>query len=409
MGREDMKIVTRGEVKMLGPQAARVLREYNWRRSFTKAECLMKNDDHGTKGVTPPIIPYVRVQRSIVYYGNIENGSYNHHSQIAKFRGKYYLAWSNGIVNEEDAGQKVLIASSDDCLTWSRAIPVLDCAPGEKTAHNCVALYSDDSRMYIAVMTEETEHDANSTGMRRIFPETSVINIYATTDGINWSGAYSFGDNVRWIFEAPRLTRDNRLMCVCKTKKHGPAVLLWPGKDICSDPEFITVPEPEGASFPYAEASWYQVDDGRILVFWRDEGASCKLYVNYSDDGGNTFSPPVLSDIPDSMSKVYVGRLEDGRYYLCNNAVASLLDRGALMLMLSNDGYRFDKVLMLNDDPVRMRRKGLLKTNGLQYPCCFVDGSRLIIAYDANKEDIMCDVIDTGKTPEVVLTLKEVL
>ena len=108
---------------------------------------------------------------------------------------------------------------------------------------------------------------------------------------------------------------------------------------------------------------------------------------------------PLLSDIPDSMSRLYAGRLSDGRFYLVNNAIPTLLDRRPLMLLLSDDGIQFNEVLMINDSPTEMRRKGLLEINGHQYPCCLVDGDRLFVAYDANKEDLMCEVIDTTRIP----------
>jgi len=69
------------------------------------------------------------------------------------------------------------------------------------------------------------------------------------------------------------------------------------------------------------------------------------------------------------------------------------------MLLLSDDGIQFNDVLMINDSPTEMRRKGLLKINGHQYPCCLVDGDRLFVAYDANKEDLMCEVIDITRIP----------
>ena len=153
----------------------------------------------------------------------------------------------------------------------------------------------------------------------------------ARVGGVNFEKVLSYGSNIKWIFEAPRLTAEGRLLCVTTTRNEGPAILLWPGDDLLAQPEYIQVPEPDGASFPYGESTWYQLDSGRIMVFWRDEGASCRVYVNHSDDGGRTWSTPVLSDIPDSMSRLYAGRLSDGRYYLVNNAIATLLDRRPLM------------------------------------------------------------------------------
>lgn len=398
----------RQHARLLSAQVAERLTEYHWRRVFAQFECLMTDSDHGTKGAEPAIIaPVPGARRSVVYYGNAENGSYNHHNQIAKFRGEYYFAWSNGFRNEEDAGQKVLIASSPDGRTWSDPSIVVDVEPDSQWAHNCVAMHATDDMLYIVVMTEETEHDETVTGMRRINPDTAYVDLYGSSDGRTFEKVLSYGSRIKWIFEAPRLTAEGRLLCVCTTRTEGPAILLWPGDDLLAEPEFIKVPEPEGAWFPYGESTWYQLDSGRIMVFWRDEGSSCRVYVNHSDDGGRSWSEPILSDIPDSMSRLYAGRLSDGRYFLVNNAIGTLLDRRPLMLLLSDDGVEFNDVYMINDSPSEMRRKGLLKINGHQYPCCLVDGDRLLVAYDANKEDILCEVIDTALLAPATTTKNE--
>lgn len=383
-------------VYLLDDQTKEMLREYHWRRAFDLFECLMTDSDHGTKSAQPPIIPYVPgAKRSIVYYGNQANGSYNHHNQINKFKGLYYFAWSNGVRNEEDAGQRVLMASSADGVQWGEPVVVLDVPEGSPWAHNCVALYTTSEAMYIVIMSEETEHDETVTGMRRINPEDAYIDIYESRDGKQFEKVASLEKEIKWIFEAPRFTSQGQLMCICATKTQGSGALVWEDGDIRSTPKRVSIAQPDGAWFPYGESTWYQLDSGRIIVFWRDESASCRLYWNYSDDGGNSFSTPILSDIPDSMSRVYAGRLNDGRYFIVNNAVPLLLDRRALTLMLSDDGIHYNKVYMVNDDPAVMRCTGLLKANGHQYPCCLVDGNKLLVAYDAGKEDILCEVIDT--------------
>jgi hypothetical protein len=391
-------ISERKHASLLAPSAKQALDEYFLRRAFERAECLMKDGDHGPKSAEPPVIPHIRgASRSVVYYGNEFHGSYNHHSQIGKFAGRYYFAWSNGARNEEDAGQRVLIASSPDGLAWGEPSAVAETAPGGAPwAHNCVALYAGAEHIYVIVMSEETEHDETATGMRRIKPEDACIDLYRSADGKRFERVFTYGKGIKWIFEAPRPVAQGGLLCICTTKKDGPAALLWRDGDILHMPEIRKITEPDGAWFPYGESTWYQLDSGRIMVFWRDEGMSCRLYWNYSDDGGRSWSVPILTDIPDSMSRAYAGRLEDGRYYLVSNAVPLLLDRRALTLLLSDDGECFDRAYMINDSPGEMRRLGLLKANGHQYPCCLADGGRLLVGYDANKEDIMCESIETG-------------
>lgn len=396
MPRRPLAVSTQTRIRMLSPGVAGQLSTFHWRYRFQDVGCLMRNDDQGPRGTEPPIIPQAPITRHRVYTGTRETGSFNHHAQIAKFRGTYFLAWSNGYVDEEAGGQRILIARSEDGCHWSEPVCVAGRGPGEEdVAHNSVALYAAD-RLYLFDMNEDTIRDATAVGMRRIDPLSTRIDVYASEDGISWQKVHTMSSDIRWIFEAPRPTREGRLMVVGNLREKGPAILLWPGMDILQTPEYIPVPEPEGAKFPYGESSWYQADDGRIFVFWRDEGASCRLYVSVSDDNGHSFTPPMFSDIPDSMSRNFAGRLADGRYFLCNNAVPTLLDRRHLMLHLSRDGYEFDTVYILLNDPTSQRRKGLLKEDGYQYPCCLPEEGRLLVAYSVNKEDIECGIVDTA-------------
>ena len=391
-----MKVTTQKHVSMLSDDVRGKLSQFHWHWQFQPARCLMKNDDHGPQGITPPIIPYAPVTRSRVYTASREAGSYNHHSQIAKFKGRYYFAFSNGYVDEEAEGQRIMISSSEDGRVWTPASRVIGGDPGTHEVHNCVGLFSGDDSLYVFDWHEEALRDETLVGMRRIIPEQNRLRLLASRDGTTWRRVKDLAPNIKVIFESPRLTAEGRLMCVCSTMDHGAALMLWPGRDILADPEIVALPTPEGASFPYGEGSWYQLDDGRIVAFWRDEGGSCRVWVNYSDDGGRSWEPPMLSDIPDSMSRNYAGRLSDGRYYLCNNAFATLLNRRHLTLLISDDGLTFNQVYILVDDPTSQRLKGLLKADGYQYPCCLVDGGKLLVAYSVNKEDIECGIVDTG-------------
>jgi len=381
---------------MLSEDAAAKLIRFHMHECMQEGGCLMKYDDHGPRRETSPGIPYAPMIRSRLYTGTRETGSYNHHSQIAKFKGKVFFSWSNGRVDEEAEGQRILLCSSDDAQRWSDPIVVVGDRNEKVVAHNCVAMMATEDALYVVGMSEDTTIDASVVGMRRVDPESYAVSVYASTDGVQWEKALTFDKRIKGIFEAPRATADGHLLCVA-VLRDGAAILRWPGLDLCEKPEIITVPQPFGASFPYGEGSWYQTDDGTIVVFWRDEGQSCRLWVNTSADNGQTFSEPAISDVPDSMSRVYAGRLTDGRFFLCGNAFPTLLNRMHLMLLLSDDGYTLNKVCMLVNDPTAQRLTGLLKEDGYQYPCCLVDNDRLLVAYSVNKEDIECGVVDVTK------------
>ena len=391
-----METVMRTQVMMLSPEVEQQLSLYHRRKRFSVAGCLLTERDHGPKAESPPVIPYAQMSRSRVFTGTRDTGSYNHHAQIVRFRGDYVFGFSNGRKNELTEGQRLMVSFSEDARNWTDARTVAGGREQQTVSQTCVGLRVEGDRLLMLGRQDEALEDPAAVGMRRVDPKKTTINIFATCDGERWEKAFTLREPIRCIFEAPRVTREGRLMCVASLQE-GAAILRWPGERLLEQPEIISVPQPHGARFPYGEGSWYQTDTGRILVFWRDEGESCRLWINYSDDGGTTFTEPLMSDIPDSMSRVYAGRLPDGRYYLCSNAFPSLLDRLSLMLLIGEDGERFSRAYLLVDDPTSQRVMGLLKADGYQYPCCLPEADRLLVAYSVNKEDIECGIVDTTR------------
>ena len=379
---------------MLSDEVQEKLSIFHMRCCMFQNGCLLTDSDHGPAALTEPIIPYAPSQRIRLFAGTRQTGSYNHHAQLAEFKGKTFFAFSNGLRNEDSGGQQILICSSADGRTWSQPTLVVG-ERGTGTTYTCAGLCASQENLYVIVRREDTTREASLPGMRRIDPDSQQLLVYSSLDGRRWEKAFTFADQIATLLEAPRATADSRLLAVAAMKDHhSPSILLWPGTRLCEHPKAVPITQPDGAVFPYGEGSWYQTAEGKIVVFWRDEGRSCRLWVNYSDNGGETFTEPIISNIPDSMSRVYASRLSDGRYYLCGNAFPSLLNRMHLMLLLSDDGYEFDKVYSLIDDPTACRLMGLLKLYGYQYPCCLEKDGELLIGYSVNKEDMECLAVD---------------
>ena len=154
------------------------MRGRSLRHLFQDGNCLLQYSDRGPSGMNPPLIPYAPITRARIHTGTRENGSYNHHSQLAKFKCRYFFAWSNGIVNEEDGGQRVLIAHSADGVTWSDPVCVVGDGNDPVMAQNCIALYATADTLYVVAMEEETTKDASASGMRRIDPDNQDVHAY---------------------------------------------------------------------------------------------------------------------------------------------------------------------------------------------------------------------------------------
>lgn len=392
-----MKEINVKEIDMLSKEVAKKLKQFHFRTTYFDYGGLSTDKDQGPGGLKEPIIPYLPMKRSRLFFGTRETGSYNHHSQLNKFKGKYFFAWANGYRDELDSGQKLLVSSSLDAQIWSEPLVIAGGEEGTTRALCCVGIMATEDELFVLTRSDDIFRDPEKPGMHRIEVEKRHIEVYSSKDGVEWKHVHTYNKNIQCIFEAPRNTHDGNLLCVSSTRDFGPSILRWKGSDLLSEPEVVSVSFPEGTRFPYGEGNWYQTEEGRIIVFWRDEGQSCRLWVNYSDDGGKTFTVLAKSNIPDSMSRIYAGNLPDGRYYLCGNAFPTLLNRMHLMLLLSDDGLTFNKVYIVVNDPTAQRLIGILKADGYQYPCCLPDGDKFLIGYSVNKEDIECGVVDLNK------------
>ena len=389
------KIVESRQMSVLSPELGEAVRRMRMRHAMFENDCFRTEDDQGPKSVEPEL-PRVKLERNRVYTGEGEAGTYNHHSQIARFQGRYFFAFSNSEVYEDYPGQSTMIAVSDTGSEWSEARCVV---PGDRESGHLRwtgGLYSDEERLYLFGVAHYATLDATGPGRRRCEWGRSRLDMHGTSDGENWEAHEGIAGDKTFIFEEPRLTAAGRLMCGATQDGH-PVALFFDPEDMCSPPAVVPMPEPEGgAAFPYGETSWYQTPEGLIVMWFRDEAQSLRLFAALSEDGGQSWSPPLLTDFPDSMSRVRAGSLPDGRCYLVGNAYAKLLDRSKLTIAFSDDGIVFDRMYILLDDPTAQRAFGLLKVHGYQYPVTLAEDDWLLIGYSVNKEDIEFGVLATA-------------
>ena len=391
-------------ISVLAPSLRRLSYYMHLDFAFKVCGCRM-TDTHEDTFASDTAAPLAKMTRHPVFTATPETGTYNHHQQLVKGRGRYIFGWSNGLVNEEFPGQRVLLATSADGESWSEPTPLVKGDEDEGAVCSIVGMHSSEERLVVFCRTEWDLAHAKNPGMsgHDIHSTPSKIDLYYTTDGENWQ-TKPFTEEPLMLFEGPRLTAGGRLLMPISLSQ-APGVCLWENADPLAKRRIVMLPYEGGFGedywsgkqagiFPYGEASWYQTDDGRIWLYHRDESASGYVRIALSEDDGETWTAPMLSDMPDSMSRVCAGRLPDGRYYLIGNSVRQLMDRVHLMLSISDDGATFTRMVQLVAEPTRQRFPGALKADGYQYPIGLADGDKLLIGYSVNKEDIECGIIN---------------
>ena len=120
-----------------------------------------------------------------------------------------------------------------------------------------------------------------------------------------------------------------------------------------------------------------------------------RLALNWSGDGGETWSPIVSTTFQNTFSRAHAGRLSDGRFYIIGNNFDQFLNRLYMQVAVSDDGECFDRMYTLLEGPTTRRVPGRHKEDGYHYPNSIVDGDKLLVVYSVNKEDIEVAVVDT--------------
>lgn len=128
-----------------------------------------------------------------------------------------------------------------------------------------------------------------------------------------------------------------------------PAVLIADSGEIDGDWRLVKIQEdhflPDGSRYIHPEPAVI-ADGSRITLFCRtDINVLPVMYI--SDDYGETWSRPILYDVPVSNSKIYAGTLSNGRNYWIGNVGG---DRRKLCLLVTKPGEkRFTAGCLLQD------------------------------------------------------------
>ena len=316
---------------------------------------------------------------------------YNHHPSVIHFKNKFIAIWSNGLVDEDSPGQRVVFSVSNDFVHWSPAKVLASphMHNDTLTVLTAAGLYQHRGKL-VAYFGEYTRHRTET----HLWAKTS-------SDGIHWSDAID--------------------MCVPLIPNHGPEMIKGGRLIISGNFTFPYTDDPCGlsgwkissfypdslytqdnsASFyapaaklglpPLCEGSFFQTDDGTLHMLLRVTGKGWKgrLWLTESSDNGKSWSRPVETAFSDNDSKFHFGRLPDNRfYYVGIPDTLHHYDRTPLVLSLSENGKLLDKNYILADEPYKLKKAGLWKGGQYGYPHTMVYNGYLYVIISRQKESI---------------------
>lgn len=358
--------------------------------------------------------PRLQVETAVVYAPKRESDwTYAHHPHMAYFQGKLYVIWSSGRVNEDDLGQRVMMAASDDFRHWSEPQALVDSRRGK---HSEVVLTAGGLHRFDGGLTAyfgqyEYRSEQIAGGTRKMEDKGHCdTGLYAvtTTDGERWSEPRDMGvplvpNHGPMRTSTGRLILSGNIMFPYSDDPSGLSGWQRTGiyaaelaDGIRDDSESIwSVRERMGWPTVLCEGSCYETDDGMLRMLLRSNTQF--LWVTESGDNGETWSAPKETDFTDNAAKFHFGRLPDGRYYYvgCPDPEPRWA-RTPLVLSLSDDGIRFDRHFILGSERETPLFPGAYKGGVYGYPHTLVHDGYLYVAYSVCKERIAVMRVEIG-------------
>ena len=351
-----------------------------------------------------------------IIYRGAEGHAYSHHQQLTSLNGRLIASWSNGIRNEDDPGQVMYFACSDDAgATWTAPQTVLPRRSGQyaDVIFTAMGLRRHGGKLIAYLGVYEYNDVCLRGGLER--PSGGKGSIPA---GERWTldthsevvvsedSGETWGEPTRAVERfipnlPPSPIASGRLIIpgdirfpytddpagICGWRHAGLPRLP---DDYVDDPEgFHKGCRHRGDPYGYCEGSFFQTDDGVIHMMLRIAGRDGqRLAVTESRDDGATWSEPAVTGYTDCSSRFHFGRLPDGRCFglTCPKPRSR---RTPLVLATSDDGVAFDRHYLLGDTAAAgPRLPGNHKGGRYGYPVLHLDGDTAYAIYSIAKEDV---------------------
>lgn len=315
-------------------------------------------------------------QHSMLFRATADSYQYCHHPSIVVFRDKLYCMWSNGLIEEDKPGQRILYCHSEDGVNWTKPIELTNFKQGKGI---CVSTgFRVSGKTLIAFYT--TTDGKN-------FGASTALVARTSSDGRTWSEARRIISG--FFIEGPRPLPGGRLLLsgehVGPQRETKRMKLLYTDQaDGLGGWQEARIEIENPTVFSYTEPSFFSRGDGTLVMSFRNRSGF--LYASVSTDRGQSWSMPAKTNFRDCRSRFSAGNLPDGTAFLINNPGPH--HRRYLTIALGDDGKTFDRAFMIFGERIRHRYGGRTKALGWQYPNAVVWKDHLHVVYSINKEDL---------------------
>ena len=310
----------------------------------------------------------------------------NLHNYLIHYGGRFWCIWSDGPKIEDWPTQEIRYATSDDGLTWTAA-GSLTGTPDEPHAFIARGLWVRDGQL-LALAAHYRGKGAFGA------PDQKQLELLAYRYDDNqqtWLRHGKLYDNAINNFAPQKLSSGDWIL-TRRDSRFNVTVLIGGRNAIDDWQAFPVVGMGEVKGFRPDEPIFWPLPDGQLFALFRDNGGSQRLFHATSRDEGRTWDRPVLTNFPNSSSKLFSMKTSRGYRIIVLNANPSV-GRRELHLAISVDGRTFTRLARLDipsppsipDSVSRIEKKFQSGIASLQYPHVIEHDEHILIALSRGK------------------------
>ncbi len=313
----------------------------------------------------------------------------NLHNYLIHHDDKFWSIWSDGPKVEDWPTQEVKYSTSDDGLQWSPAKSVTG-TPAEPHAFIARGLWVRDGQLLALAARYRGKGAFGAPDQKQL-----ELLAYRYNDANEqWERFGKLFDNAINNFAPQKLSTGDWIL-TRRDSRFNVSVLIGGREAIDDWQSFPVVRIGEVEGFRPDEPIFWPLHSGELYALFRDNGGSQRLFHSTSNDQGRTWDTPVLTNFPNSSSKLFSLKTTRGYRIVVLNANPKI-GRRELHLAVSTDDRTFTHLVTL-DVPSppsipkavsRIEKKFRSGIASLQYPHVIEHDGHLLIALSRGKVQI---------------------
>lgn len=308
---------------------------------------------------------------------------YLHEATVAFHRNKFYLGWANHLTGETgDHDELIRGCTSDNALHWGEPTIWAQAPLLGASSHNHPLIFSHNDKLYGFFVCWREEH----------YPTTEIFIFNDCTN--KWehqkeSAIYGF-----LPFCTPQRMANGNWIIGGEHHWYDAAVAISDGDDFTKW-HMIDITRSDDFKLLFPETSIVNYGNNHLLAICRPSREMLTAPVSESHDGGLTWTPLAMSNLPLSDSQPFAGRLSTGHNYLLFNH----LEEGRALLTIAVTGPKgglFRRIFKLRHQKYPLRRhyeNYVGMPTEWSYPNAFEYNGCLYIAYSQGKEDCVLSIV----------------